>query len=85
MVDDEYGIQISLRLIAAAACAGGRVCLVGAPSVRGATYAGGGMASDGSIAACDAACIAASWDMINAARAASGGIGAAAEEADPPI
>ena len=43
MVDDEYGIQISLRLRAAAACAEERVCLAGAlPFAVLRTPGGGG-------------------------------------------
>ena len=53
-VDGEYGIQISLRLRAAAACEVERGCLAGA------TYAGGGVVNCGSAAASVAACIAAS-------------------------
>ena len=60
IVDGEYGIQISLRLLAADACEEERDCLAGAPSGRGAAYAGGGMFIGGSIAVCAAACTAAS-------------------------
>ena len=43
------------------------------------------MVGGGGVAACGAACNAASWDMNKAARAASGGIGAIAEEANPTL
>ena len=59
-IDGEYGIQTSVQLRALAAYEVERGCLAGAPSVRGATYAGGGVVNCGSAAACVAACIAAS-------------------------
>ena len=59
-VDGEYSIQTLSRLRAAAAFEVEQGCLVGAPSVSCATYAGGGVVNCGSAAACVAACIAAS-------------------------
>ena len=58
-----------------------------APLPRAGLHTPGGLliVSDGSTAACVAACIAASRDMNNAACAASAGLDTAAEEAGLPI